>query len=65
MCAVLGQPDSIDIKDENAVIFEKDFFGLPSGFVAVVGVPIGVTDPGYSDKLIVIGGDPLFDGLPG
>lgn len=31
----------------------------------MVGVPTGVTDPGYSDMVVVIGGDPLFDGLPG
>ena len=59
MCAVLGQPDSIGIEDEDAVLIERDFSGLPTGFVAVVGVL-----PVEAD-FIVIGGDPLFDGLPG
>ncbi len=54
-----AQPDSIGIKDEDAAIFERDFLGLPAGFVAVVGVlPVEA-------GLIVIGGNPLFDGLPG
>ena len=35
MWAVLVQPDSIGIEDEDAVIIERDFFGLPAGFVAV------------------------------
>jgi len=65
MWAVLVQPDSIGIEDEDAVIAERDFFRLPGGFVAVVGVPTGVADPGYSDKFVVIGRDPLLDGLPG
>jgi hypothetical protein len=30
-----------------------------------VGCPTGITAPGYSDKVIVIGRNPLFDGLPG
>ncbi len=59
MCAVLGQPDSIGIEDEDAVLIERDFSGLPTGFVAVVGVL-----PVEAD-FIVIGGDPLFDALPG
>ena len=65
MWAVLGQPDSIGVEDEDAVPIEQDFFGLPGGFVAVVGCPTGITAPGYSDKVIVIGRNPLFDGLPG
>ena len=53
------QPGSIDIEDEDAIIIERDFSGLPLGFVAVVRVlPV---EAGF----IVIGGDPLFDGLPG
>lgn len=54
-----AQPDSIGIKNEDAAIIERDFSGLPAGFVAVVGIlPVEAW-------LIVIGGDPLFDGLPG
>ena len=37
MWAVLGQPDSIGVEDEDAVIAERDFLGLPGGIVAVVG----------------------------
>ena len=59
------QPNLINIKDEDAVPIERDFFRLPAGIVAVVGVPTEVTDPGSSDKVVVIGRDPLFDGLPG
>jgi len=33
------QPSLIDIKNEDAVPIERDFFGIPGGFVAVVGVP--------------------------
>ena len=54
-----AQPDSIGIEDEDAAIIERDFSGLPAGFVAVVGVL-----PVEAD-LIVIGRNPLFDGLPG
>jgi len=53
-----AQPDSIGIKDEDAAIIERDFSRLRKGFVAVVGVLPVETD------FIVIGGDPLFDGLP-
>lgn len=54
-----AQPDLIGIKDEDAILIERDFPGLPVGFVALVGVlPVEA-------GLIVIGGDPLFDGLPG
>jgi hypothetical protein len=53
------QPGSIDIEDENAILIERDFPWLPGGFVAVVGVlPV---EAGF----IVIGGNPLFDGLAG
>jgi hypothetical protein len=38
MWAVLAQPDSIGIEDEDAVIAERDFSGLPAGFVDVVRV---------------------------
>lgn len=56
-CSV--QPGLIDIEDEYAIIIERDFSGLPLGFVAVVRVlPVEA-------GLIVIGGNPLFDGLPG
>ena len=65
MWAVLGQPDSIGVEDEDAVIAERDFLGLPRGFVAVVGGPTGVPGPGYSDKVVVVSRNPLFDGLPG
>jgi len=59
MRAFATQPGSIGIKNENAVIIERDFSGLPFGFVAVVRVlPV---EAGF----IAIGGDPLFDGLPG
>ena len=54
------QPDLIGIKDENAVLIERDLSGLPARFVAGVGVPTGVTDPDYSDKVIVIGADPFY-----
>jgi hypothetical protein len=30
-----------------------------------MGCPTGITAAGYSDKVIVIGRNPLFDGLPG
>ncbi len=33
----VAQPDLIGVEDEDAVIIERDFFGLPGGFVAVVG----------------------------
>ena len=49
----------IGIENENATIIERDFSGLPGGFVAVVRVwrvEAGV---------VVIGRDPLFDDLPG
>ncbi len=39
--------------------------GFQGGIVAVAGAPTEVTDPGSSDKVVVIGRDPLFDGLPG
>jgi len=55
----LSQRDSIAIENEDAAIAERDFSRLPTGFVAVVGVL-----PAEAG-LIVIGGDPLFDGLPG
>lgn len=59
MKACEAQPDLIGIKDEDAILIERDFPGLPVGFVALVGVlPVEA-------GLIVIGGDPLFDGLPG
>ena len=59
MRAVLIQQGSIGIEDEDAVISERDFLGPPRGFVAVVGaLPVEA-------GLIVIGGNPLFDGLPG
>ncbi len=49
----------IGIENENATIIERDFSGLPGGFVAVLGVlPV-------ETEFIGIGGDPLFDGLPG
>ncbi len=35
-----AEPGSIGIEDEDAVIAEQDFLGLPSGFVAVVRVLI-------------------------
>jgi hypothetical protein len=54
-----AQPGSIGIGDEDAVLTELEFPGLPGGFAAVVGVPTGVIDPGYSDKVVVIGGNPL------
>jgi hypothetical protein len=38
MRAVLIQPGSIGIEDEDAVIAERDFLGLPRGFVALVRV---------------------------
>lgn len=40
MWAVLGQPGSIGIEDEDAAIIERDFPWLPGGFVAVVRVLI-------------------------
>jgi hypothetical protein len=49
------QPSLIGIKDEEAVIAERAFFGLPGGFVALVGGPTGVTAPSYN--FIVIGGE--------
>lgn len=53
------QPGLIDIKNEDAVLIERDFYRLPRGFVAVVGVlPV-------EGRFIVIGRNPLFDGLPG
>jgi len=55
----LSQRDSIAIENEDAAIAERDFFRLPTGFVALVGVL-----PAEAG-LIIIGGDPLFDGLPG
>jgi hypothetical protein len=54
------QPGLIDIKDENAILIERDFLGLPGAFVALVGVPTEVTDPSYSDKVVGGGGDPFF-----
>jgi hypothetical protein len=45
MRAFAAQPGSIGIKNEDAILIERDFLGLPGGFVAVVGVPTGVTDP--------------------
>ena len=54
-----AEPDLFGIEDEDAAIIERDFPWLPGGFVAVVGVlPV---EAGF----IVIGGDPLFDSLPG
>ena len=44
---------------EDAGIAEQDFLGLPGGFVALVGVL-----PVKAD-FIVIGGNPLLDGLLG
>ena len=65
MRACEAQPDLIGVEDEDAVIAERDFFGLPVGFGAVVGGPTGVTAPGCSDKVVVVSRNPLFDGLPG
>jgi hypothetical protein len=59
MRACKAQPDSIGTEDQDEGIFERDFSGLPGGFVAVVRVlPVEA-------GLIGIGGDPMFDGLPG
>ena len=55
----LSQRDSIAIENEDATIAERDFFRLPTGFVALVGVL-----PAEAG-LIIIGRNPLFDGLPG
>ena len=53
------QPGLIGIKGEDAVIAERDFHRLPGGFFAMMRVlPVEAW-------LIVCGGDPLFDGLPG
>ena len=53
-----AEPDLFGIEDEDAVIAERDFLGLPGGFVAVVRVlPV-------EGRFIVIGRNPLFDGLP-
>ena len=55
----LSQREPIAIENEDATIAKRDSLGLSGGFVAVVGVlPV---ETGF----IVIGGDPLFDGLPG
>ena len=54
-----GWPASIGIENQDAFIIERDFRRLPSGFVALMGV-----EP-LEDRLIVIGGYPLPDGLPG
>ncbi len=54
-----AEPGLFGIEDEDAVIIERDFFGLPGGFVAVARVL-----PVEAD-FIVIGRNPLFDGLPG
>jgi hypothetical protein len=48
----------------HAALTERDFSGLPGGFVAVLVMPSGVTALCYNYNLIVIGGDPLFNGLP-
>lgn len=53
------QPGLIGIEDEDAVLIERNFRGPPGGFVALVGV-----FPAEAD-FIVIGRDPLLDGLPG
>ncbi len=53
------QPGSISIEDEDAVISERDFAGLPGEFVALVGVL-----PMEAD-FIVIDEDPMLDGPPG
>jgi hypothetical protein len=50
MWAVLGQPDSIGIEDENAVIAERDFLGLPRGFVAVGGAQPGSPTPATTTR---------------
>jgi len=55
----LSQRDSIAIENEDAAIAERDFSRVPTGFVALVGFLPVEAGP------IVIGGDPLFDGLPG
>ena len=34
----LGHPSSDGIKNQDAVITERDFLGLPWGFVAVMGI---------------------------
>jgi hypothetical protein len=53
------QPGLIGIEDEDAAIIERDFFGLPGGFVALEGVfPV-------EGRFIVIGGDSLFDACQG
>jgi hypothetical protein len=49
-----AQPGLIDIKDENAVIAERNFLGLKVAFIALVSVL-----PVKAD-FIVVGGDPLF-----
>lgn len=53
------QPDLLGIHDEDAVLIKQDSSGLPVGFVAVMHVL--TVEAGF----VVIGGDPLFDGLPG
>jgi hypothetical protein len=54
-----AQPSSIGIGDEDAIIAERDFLGLPGEFVAVVGVlPV-------EGRFIVIGGNSLFDACQG
>jgi hypothetical protein len=59
MRAFATQPGAIGIKSEDVVLIEQDFLGFPRGFVALMRVlpPEG--------RFIVIGRNPLFDGLPG
>lgn len=52
-------PGSVGIENEDAAIAEEDFPWLPAGFVVVLSV-----EP-LEAGLIVIGGYPCFDGLPG
>ena len=53
-----AQSNSIGIEDNDAAIAERDFLGLPGGFVAGLGVLR------VEAGVVVTGRDPLFDGLP-
>ena len=48
----------IGIENENATIIERDFLGLPGGFVAGLGVLR------VEAGVVVTGREPLLDGLP-